>query len=1153
MRIFKRKADEGSPPELGDDICDLSPFDGSWETALAWLAKDRPQFRTLASNEDLIAFVNDGTLPRGYAGSNGYRHLPVDRAFAAENSLVAIAGSVDLRLMLAIAANLETSQRTRFSYLCGLASGFDLQGLLNLVFHAPHGSLSAGDLERAGQTLGWNSADLVAHLAQGLPYSYSLSMVNHVSGLSDFVAANAAEWSAALTEPKKGHERLWPVIGSVEPHALVLLAEAICQVATGAPKKVAAAAGAELRKLPVAVAVEHLKDIALSAKPAQRAKAVELMGDLTSGPERSEVVAWAREHLAKDRARSVREAVARLDEAPLQEQPKPELPAVDLPEIEGLSIEPGAKNQNLELVVDAVNGRSTGYRGWGTASMLVRLAKESPSTLEKINRFHVARTLLVAPRQLSYSAHGIATSPGLPLPSPLEISAVAEADALAESSVVQVVCSLHAASPQLWSSAERSDFVVFHTDAIVDLLETRLSSYEFDRGNLLALFEHVVDRPPRLEQALVAAVVGGYKSDREQLQRIVGPDRIDDVLTYLGSKKRAERMGAAEWIRHHALVAAAEPLRAAVRREKDDGTKAAMLGALEVLGEDLDEFLGADALLADAKKALAKKKAIPKSIDWLDLEALPPLAWADGSPVAREIVTWFIVMAVKAKSAEPSPILRRHFDNMRPELVRDFGSTILDVWMQEDLRTFTDEEAQELANQQAPHHLRWSQNGHGRFPGQSPQQIADALAAEARTQVAGSATTSKGLLAIAAASCGPEVADRVLAYIRKHRGHRVSQAKVLLEMLAWIDEPATVQAVMSVATRFRPKGIQAEAQRQAELLAERHGWTLDDLADRSVPDGGFDTDGRLVFDYGERTFTAHLNDDLTVRLVNDSTGKVVRSLPAGRADEDADHVKGIKSDFAAAKKELKSTAKIQPSRLHAAMCVGRTWSPDDFRRYFVDHPVMNRLATRLVWLSVIGDTTVSFRPLSDGTLIGVDDDDVDLDSTSLISLAHDQRVQPGLGERWQTHMSDYETAPLFGQFGRPSVSYAEGQTTITDFVGHGHNDGTLRGQMNRHAWQLGTPQDGGVAFEIVKDVPTAELTGVIEILGGLPAAAYDVGSWACFLGEMYFVPSGNHQVSDAMAVPFDTVPPVLLTEFYAEAQAIALAGSGFQPDYRQKY
>jgi hypothetical protein len=49
------------------------------------------------------------------------------------------------------------------------------------------------------------------------------------------------------------------------------------------------------------------------------------------------------------------------------------------------------------------------------------------------------------------------------------------------------------------------------------------------------------------------------------------------------------------------------------------------------------------------------------------------------------------------------------------------------------------------------------------------------------------------------------------------------------------------------------------------MLAERKGWTLDELADRTIPTAGFDEGGKMELDYGARKFTASLSEEMTIR------------------------------------------------------------------------------------------------------------------------------------------------------------------------------------------------------------------------------------------------------------------------------------------------
>ena len=98
-------------------------------------------------------------------------------------------------------------------------------------------------------------------------------------------------------------------------------------------------------------------------------------------------------------------------------------------------------------------------------------------------------------------------------------------------------------------------------------------------------------------------------------------------------------------------------------------------------------------------------------------------------------------------------------------------------------------------------------------------------------------------------------------------------------MLAWIDHPEAVAFLLEVARRFRTASIRQEAETQAQKLAERKGVSLADLGDTSLPDAGFDAEGKLVLDFGPRKFIARLDDDAEI-VLEDTSGKVLKALPA---------------------------------------------------------------------------------------------------------------------------------------------------------------------------------------------------------------------------------------------------------------------------------
>ncbi|MEO0853993.1 MAG: hypothetical protein AAFY15_10900, partial [Cyanobacteria bacterium J06648_11] len=191
-----------------------------------------------------------------------------------------------------------------------------------------------------------------------------------------------------------------------------------------------------------------------------------------------------------------------------------------------------------------------------------------------------------------------------------------------------------------------------------------------------------------------------------------------------------------------------------------------------------------------------------------------------------------------------------------------------------------------------------------------------------------SAIGQKGMLAIAAAAGDASCVRMMERYIRKYHGHRMAQCKVLLDVLAWVDEPGGVQVLLAIANRFRTKGIRKYAGELVGELAERRGWTMDQLADRTIPDAGFarDTDdegnpigdrAELVLDYGSRTFTVILDDDLQLAIARDD-GKQLKSLPSAAKDDDPELVKAAKKQFSAAKKSVKEIVRSLGERFYEA-------------------------------------------------------------------------------------------------------------------------------------------------------------------------------------------------------------------------------------------
>ena len=671
--------------------------------------------------------------------------------------------------------------------------------------------------------------------------------------------------------------------------------------------------------------------------------------------------------------------------------------------------------------------------------------------------------------------------------------------------------------------------------------------YSTRRFHAYAVLAAMPQVPPQLAPRLWETALGAGKSERLEAQKALEqfPGKEDRIVEGLSSGRQEERAGAAEWLGELRSREAIPQLQKALKKEKSELAKAAMMSALEVMGVPVDEFLDRAGLIAEAKAGLAK--GMPASLDWVQVPLIPSVHWADsGQEVDREILAWMIVKAYKVADPEPSPMLRRYAQWFKKGEAERFGQWVLENWMGKDTVPISREQAIATGRQQAAMMAKWLKD-------QKEEDIFQQMLPGLFRQPAGSAVKAKGVLAVAGACCGPAAAAPVEQYLKTWYGYRAAQCKALIRMLAWVEHPAAIQLVLSVANRFRTAGIRKEADAVAAALADRKSWTRDELADRTIPTAGLDENGRAVLDTGARQLTVNLTADLDLELANPD-GKGLKAFPAQRQDEQEEAYKKAKAAFTAAKKELSAVLRLQKDRLYEAMCTERAWAIDDWDRFLHRHGIVGRYCQKLVWAAFKGQTLLTtFRPLEDGTLSGVDDAAAAVPADATVRVAHAYSIPAELAQKWIAHLADYKVEPLFQQFGRAPYALNEEtsrQTQIEDFKGCLIEAFKLRGAATKLGYSRGQAEDGGVFMLYSKQFSTLGLQANIEFTGNsLPETNRNVALVALSFNR---TTEKADYWSMSAGLPIEKVPGVLLSECYNDIRQIAQAGTGFDPDWEKK-
>ena len=678
-----------------------------------------------------------------------------------------------------------------------------------------------------------------------------------------------------------------------------------------------------------------------------------------------------------------------------------------------------------------------------------------------------------------------------------------------------------------------------------------------DLGQTLAALATFPLLPARWLPRVMELALGEGKTHRAAAQRLLEtlPDIGRRVCEALESNKQEVRIEAARWLARRGqragLAAESVPaLSAALDRETRETVSAELMTALERLGQDLGPRLAPAVLLAQARKGL--KARPPAGLAWFPFAQLPSCAWQDGSAVEPEIVRWWVILAAKLKEPAPNALLERYLGLLDPASRAALGRFVLLQFIAHDTRHPPLEEANAHAAREAPARYQYYQQVAAQYPDYyeaqgklGAEQVFEQVKREKLAEYLGSAIGEKGILALARAAPGHEIVAAIQLYMRDHYPRR-AQIEAMLEAAAASSEPAVIQLVLATARRYRTASVQQKARELVERIAERNGWTQDELADRTVPTAGLDESGRMTLQYGARAYTVALDADLKL-VIRNPEGKPVAALPAARQDDPPEAIKEGKQQLSASKKELKQVLELQKARLYEAMCAGRAWPAAEWDEFVRRHPIVGRLAQRLLWARLDQDGRVGalFRPTEDGSLIDAADDELALPADVRVVLAHASLLDRDQLRAWQAHFKDYKVTPLFAQLARALPPFDPGARLVDDRLGWTSDTFTLRNAFGKLGYQRGAAVDGGVFFEYTKDFAAIGIRACIEFSGSqLPET-----NMAAALKGLSFLPLAARAGHGPLQL--DKVPAILLAEAWGDYHAAA-AGSAFDPDWERK-
>lgn len=394
-----------------------------------------------------------------------------------------------------------------------------------------------------------------------------------------------------------------------------------------------------------------------------------------------------------------------------------------------------------------------------------------------------------------------------------------------------------------------------------------------------------------------------------------------------------------------------------------------------------------------------------------------------------------------------------------------------------------------------------------------------------------------------------DTARRITPLIRAWPGESQHARAVLgLDVLGAIGSDVALMMLNGIAQKVKFKGLQERAREKMDEIAAKRGMTAEQLADRLVPDLDLDDNGSKTLDFGPRSFRVGFDEALSPFVV-DATGTRLKDLPKPNSKDDATLSAEASEAWKAMKKDVRTLAGIQITRMELAMGNARRWSGAEFRNFFVEHPLLTHLVRRLVW-GVYAPTTAgargelqhTFRVAEDRSYADQHDDAFTVPLDAVVGIVHRLHVSDADAAAWGKVFSDYEIAQPFEQLARQVFTLHANEKAgqiLTRFKGRVVETKKLLSLLSR-GWRKGDAQDAGCIFEMYKVIHPG-LVASLPFEMGLNAGGMDYVDPTQTLGTIDFAASTPSWNQRSNLFELAAIDDVTLSEVIRDVESLGTA------------
>ncbi|NIK60113.1 DUF4132 domain-containing protein [Kribbella shirazensis] len=370
------------------------------------------------------------------------------------------------------------------------------------------------------------------------------------------------------------------------------------------------------------------------------------------------------------------------------------------------------------------------------------------------------------------------------------------------------------------------------------------------------------------------------------------------------------------------------------------------------------------------------------------------------------------------------------------------------------------------------------------------------------------------------------------------------------QAMADVGAPASITELLALERSVRHGTLLKQIRKAIEALASAQGMTRDELLERAVETHDLDADGTRRAPLSRGSAEVVVDGRTAALLYVDEKQTRRKSVPPDVKQADAEGLAAIRDEL----KAIRKTIAGERVRLDGLMATDRRWPLDDWRTWYLDHPITGRMTRTLVWVfSTPEGPDVVGIPLDARTAVTSSGEQVELPPDADVRLWHPIHATADDVRAWRRYLLEHQLVQPFKQAFRELyvLTPAEEQTRVYSnrFAGHVFGQVQARALMKGRGWS-----------------PVAVAWWDDGVDNGVARRTFD---WAGIRAEFYFDPIHDQEPTTTDLYPYCTsdqvrfvdvrtddtleltaVPPLVLTEALRDVDLfVGVTSIGADPEW----